>query len=164
MMTPMKFRYEYTYAVPPDEVFAMLSDPAFREKVSAAQDVVSSDITLTPDGDGFDLVNHQVQNTAGLPAIAKKIVGETTRVVLTERWPDARGGSLEIDAPGTPTSAKGTIVLLEAASGTSEVVELDVKVKVPLIGGKLEGVMADQIRSGMEIEQTVGAAWLAGER
>ncbi len=163
-MTPMKFRHELSYDAPPADVFAMLSDPAFREKVAAAQDVVSSDITLTPNGEGFDLVSKQVQNTAGLPAIAKKIAGDTTQAVITEHWADARGGSLEITAPGKPTSAKGTITLLEAATGTSEVVELDVKVKVPLIGGKLESVMADQIKAGIETEQTVGTAWLAGER
>jgi uncharacterized protein YndB with AHSA1/START domain len=159
----MKFRHELTYAAPPDAVFAMLADPAFREKVAAAQGVVSVDVTLTPRGEGFDLVSDQVQNTSGLPSIAKKIVGDTTRAVLTEQWPDARGGALEITAPGKPTSARGTITLLEAAGGTSEVVELEVTVKVPLIGGKLEALMADTIRSGIEVEQTVGAAWLAGE-
>ena len=107
----MKFRHELTYDAPPADVFAMLADPAFREKVAAAQDVVSADITLTPDGEGFDLVSDQVQNTAGLPAIAKKIAGDTTQAILTEHWADARGGSLEITAPGKPTSAKGTIAL-----------------------------------------------------
>ncbi len=49
-------------------------------------------------------------------------------------------------------------------AGTAEVVELDVKVKVPVIGGKLEGLMADNIKAGLEVEQTIGAAWLGGER
>ncbi|CAN5365294.1 DUF2505 domain-containing protein [soil metagenome] len=160
----MKFRHELTYAATPDEVFAMLSDQAFREKVAAAQEVVSVQISLTPRGSGFELTNDQVQNTAGLPAIAKKIAGDTTRAVITESWSGPTGGSLEITAPGKPTSAKGTITLSTTATGTSEVVELDVKVKVPLIGGKLEALMADQIKSGIEVEQTVGAAWLAGER
>lgn len=163
MMTPMRFRHELAYDSPPDEVFAMLADPAFREKVAAAQEVVSADITLTPNGEGFDLVSDQVQDTAGLPTIAKKIAGDTTQAVITEHWADARGGSLEITAPGKPTSAVGTIALLESGSGTSEVVELEIKVKVPLIGGKLESLMADTIRAGIEVEQTVGAAWLAGE-
>lgn len=160
----MKFRQELSYDSPPADVFAMLSDPAFREKVAAAQEVVSVTITMTPRGEGFDLVSDQVQNTSGLPAIAKKITGETTQAVITESWADSRGGSLEITAPGKPTSAKGTITLLETGSGTSEVVELDIKVKVPLIGGKLESLMADTIREGIEVEQAVGAAWLAGER
>jgi hypothetical protein len=56
-------------------------------------------------------------------------------------------------------------VRLEArGAGTTEVVELDVKVKVPVIGGKLEGLMADNITKGLEVEQAVGTAWLGGER
>lgn len=164
MMTPMKFHHELTYDAPPEDVFAMLADPAFREKVAAAQEVVSADITLTPSDTGFDLVSDQQQNTSGLPAIAKKIAGDTTQAIITEQWPDARGGAMEIATPGKPTSATGTITLVEAGTGTSEVVELEIKVKVPLIGGKLEALMADTIRTGIEVEQTVGAAWLAGER
>ncbi len=160
----MKFRHALTYDATPDEVFAMLSDPAFREKVCAAQGVVSADVRLTPSGGGFDLVMDQVQNTAGLPAIAKKIAGDTTAITLKESWKDASGGSLEIIAPGKPTSAAGTIRLAASGTGTTETVELDVKVKVPLIGGKLESLMGDNIKNGMDVEHTVGAAWLAGER
>ena len=50
------------------------------------------------------------------------------------------------------------------AADTAEVVELDVKVKVPVVGGKLEGLMADNIKQGLEVEQTVGTAWLGGDR
>ncbi len=73
-------------------------------------------------------------------------------------------GTLEITAPGKPTSAAGTITLQATADGTAEVIELDVKVKVPLIAGKLEALMGAQITSGYDVEQSVGRAWLAGER
>jgi hypothetical protein len=42
--------------------------------------------------------------------------------------------------------------------------EAEVKVKVPLIGGRLESLMADLVASGMDKEQTAGTAWLQGER
>ena len=164
MMCAMKFRKELAYDAAPEDVFAMLSDPAFREKVARAQDVVSVEVRLTPSGGGFSLVNDQVQNTAGLPAIAKKIAGDTTQAVITEEWTGAGGGSISITAPGKPTKADGTITLSPAGTGTTEVVELEVKVKVPLIGGKLEQLMADSIDSGFDVEHQVGRAWLAGER
>ena len=127
MMSAMKFTHELTYDASPAEVYAMLSDPAFREEVCRAQQVVSAEVTLTPrDAGGFHLVVDQVQDTAGLPSIARRITG--------------------------------------GAAGTREVVELDVKVKVPLVGGKLEALMADNIKSGLEVEQGVGTAWLAGAR
>ncbi len=160
----MKFRHELVYDAPPDEVFAMLSDPAFRQRVAAAQEVVSADVEVTEQGGGFRLVSKQVQNTAGLPAIAKKFAGDTTDVVITEDWPGADGGTIDIDAQGKPTSSKGTITLAPHGEGTRELVELELKVKVPLIGGKLESLMAEQIKDGYLVEHEVGVAWLSGER
>ena len=164
MMSAMDFRHELSYDAPPDAVFEMLADPAFREKVSAAMDVVSADVTLERSGDGFTLVNDQVQRTTGLPSFARKFAGDTTRAVQREAWADASGGTLAIETPGKPTSMSGTIRLTAAGSGTTEVVELAIKAKVPLIGGKLEGLMAEQVRDGMDTEHAVGVAWLNGER
>ena len=162
MMCAMKFRTELSYDAPPADVFAMLSDPAFRERVCEAQETVSHEVSVEMAGAGMTVTVETEQNTAGLPSIAKKIVGDTTRAVLKETWKDGSGGSVEITAPGKPTGAAGTVRLVEAGSGTTEVVELDVKVKVPLIGGKLEQLMADTIQEGYDVEQTVGREWLAG--
>jgi Protein of unknown function (DUF2505) len=162
MMTRMKFRHELSYDASPAEVFEMLADRDFREKVGEALDVVSADISLDRDSDGFTLTNDQVQRTEGLPSFAKRIAGDTTRVIQTEEWSSPTGGTLRIDAPGKPTSMSGTIELVPDGSGTVEVVELEIKAKVPLIGGKLEGLMADQVREGMDTEREVGQAWLKG--
>ena len=162
MMSPMKFRTELSYDAPPADVFAMLSDPAFRERVCEAQHAVSHDVTIEAAGAGVNVTLETEQNTSGLPSIAKKIVGDTTRAILEETWKDGSGASVSITAPGKPTNATGTVRLVEAGAGTTEVVELDVKVKVPLIGGKLEKLMVDSIKEGYDIEQQVGRDWLAG--
>ena len=74
------------------------------------------------------------------------------------------GGTLQIDTPGKPATTKGTITLRAEGSGTVEIVELELKVKVPLIGGKLEKLMAEKVATGMDAEHEVGVAWLAGDR
>jgi uncharacterized protein YndB with AHSA1/START domain len=164
MMSPMKFRHELSYDASPAEVFEMLADPAFREKVGGALDVVSAEISVERDGDGFRLTNDQVQRTEGLPSFAKKIAGDTTRVIQTEEWSSPTLGTLRIDAPGKPTSMAGTIELVPDGAGTVEVVELEIKARVPLVGGKLEGLMAEQVRDGMDTEREVGRAWLKGNK
>lgn len=160
----MRFQHTTTYDAPAAEVFAMLTDPAWREKVGTAQGVVSSTVTVTPEGDGRRVVIDQVQNTAGLPAIAKKIAGETTRAVVTEVWASPTGGTIEILAPGKPTKAVGTVNLVAEGDTTRHITDLEVTVNVPIIGGRLENLMADNIRKGLEIEEAVGAAWLEGGR
>jgi len=87
--------------------------------------VVSHDIDLTPTDEGFTLVNDQVQNTAGLPAIAKKIAGDTTRAVIEEHWTSHAGGTVSVTAPGKPTTATGTVRLEARGAGTAEVVDGD---------------------------------------
>lgn len=160
----MRFQHTSTYAAPVDEVYAMLTDQAWREKVGTAQGVISSDVTITPEGEGCRVVIDQVQDTAGLPAIAKKIAGDTTRAVVTEVWASPTSGTIEIVAPGKPTKAVGTVTLESDGTTTRHVFDLEVTVKVPLVGGKLERLMADNIGRGLEVEEAVGAAWLEGER
>jgi hypothetical protein len=160
----MRFQHTSSYDAPVDEVYAMLTDRAWREKVGEAQGVVSTDVTITRQGEGCRVVIDQVQNTAGLPAIAKKIAGDTTRAVVTEVWTSPTQGTIEILAPGKPTKATGTVSLVSDGSTTRHVTDLEVTVKVPIVGGKLENLMADNIGKGLEVEQAVGVAWLEGER
>lgn len=159
----MKFRHELTYDAPPADVFAMLADPAFREAACAAQDVISAEVHLERDGNGFTLSIDQEQRTDDLPGFARTFAGDSTRAIQHEHWEDSTGGTLRIEAPGKPSEVKGTITLRPEGSQTREIVELDLRIKVPLIGGKLEKLLAEKIAAGMDAEHEVGVAWLAGE-
>jgi hypothetical protein len=160
----MKLRHEISYDAPLADVYTMLADPAFREASASAMGVVSAEVTITPEGDGMSVVIDQVQPTAGVPGFAKKFAGETTRAVQTEEWTSPSGGSITIETPGKPTSIKGTLALSESEGRTTETLDVEVKVKVPLIGGKLESLMAELVSAGMDKEQVAGEAWLKGER
>jgi uncharacterized protein YndB with AHSA1/START domain len=164
MMCAMKLQHEVSYAASPDRVFEMLADPAFREAAVAAQGVVSAEVELTRTGGGFSLTVDQIQKTDDLPSFARSITGDTTRVVQSEEWADTTGGTLKIESPGKPTGVNGTVTLRPEGSRTLEIVELDIAVKVPLIGGKLEKLLADKIRAGIDAEHGVGMAWLEGNR
>jgi carbon monoxide dehydrogenase subunit G len=160
MMTAMKFRHELSYDAAPDQVFAMLADPEFRTRACEAMEVISADVQLEHEGEGFTLVIDQLQNTNDLPAFARTFAGESAQAIQREVWRSSTTGSLSIEAPGKPTSATGTIRLEPDGAGTTEVVELEIKVRVPLIGGKLEKLMAEKVAAGMDVEHGVGMAWL----
>ena len=162
----MKFRHELSYDAPPQKVYAMLASPAFRRQACSAMEVISADVQLDPDagGVGFTLVIDQLQNTRDLPAFARTFAGESTQAIQREVWLSTTTGSLSIESPGKPTSASGTIRLEPSGAGTTEVVELEIKVKVPLLGGKLEKLMAEKVAAGMDVEHTVGVTWLASHQ
>jgi uncharacterized protein YndB with AHSA1/START domain len=160
----MKFRHEISYDAPPAEVYAMLTDPAFRQKSCDAMGVLSADITIEPEGEGARVVIDQVQPTSGIPSFAKKIAGESTRAIQTEEWADGRSATLTVRTPGKPAEINGRLTLTETGSTTVETFEGEAKAKVPLIGGKLEGLLADLFKAGMDKEHAAGVAWLKGER
>lgn len=162
MMSAMRLRHDLVYDAPPQAVFAMLADPAFREAVCTAMGVVSAEVTLERTGGGFTLTVDQVQRTDDLPSFARTFAGETTRAVQHEDWSDTTGGTVRIEAPGKPTTVTGTVTLRPEGSTTREVVELDVKVKVPLVGGRLEKLMSEKIVAGLDAEHVVGTAYLKG--
>jgi uncharacterized protein YndB with AHSA1/START domain len=161
-MCAMEFRHELSYDAPPERVYAMLADPAFRRRSCEAMEVISADVQLEPatDGEGFTLVVDQLQNTKDLPSFARTFAGESTQAIQREEWRSATSGQLSIESPGRPARATGTIRLEPRGAGTTEVVELEITVKVPLIGGKLEKLMADKVAAGMDVEHAVGVTWL----
>jgi hypothetical protein len=164
MMRGMRLRHEISYDAPLADVFAMLSDPAFRQASGDAMGVVSADVTITAKGEGISVLIDQVQPTEGVPGFARKFAGETTRAVQTEEWASPAGGTITIETPGKPTSIRGTLSLTESGGVTTETLDVEVKVKVPLLRGKLESLMADLVAEGMDKEQAAGIAWLGGKR
>jgi len=163
MMSAMRLRHELAYDAPPAEVRAMLTDPLFWDEVAAATGALSSTATIGTEGATTRIVVDQEQRVTGVPSFAKKFVGESTRAITTQVW---RGdeASYEVEAPGKPTSIKGTATLAENGAGSTLTYDLDVKASVPLVGGKLEKLVVELTTEGFEKEQAVGAAWLAGDR
>ena len=153
MMTAMKIRHELTYDASPAEIYAMRADPAFREKVCTALDTVSHTVTIDDAGTGLSVLVDMVRHTEGVPSFAKKVVGDRTRIVQTESW-----GS------GKPGHIRGRLTSTLNGSGTVYAFEGEAKVAIPLVGGKLEGLVAELFTDGMDTEHQVGTAWLAGER
>lgn len=159
----MKLRHDLSYDAPADDVLAMLTTPAFWDRVAAATGAISSTATVASDGDATTVVVDQEQEVVGVPSFARKFVGDSTRAITTQVW-RGRQASYTVDAPGKPTSISGTATLTEHGTGSALVYDLEVKASVPLIGGKLEKLVVELTTAGYEKEQAVGSAWLAGER
>ena len=160
----MKFSHQMTYDAPPTEVRAMLADPAFREKVCAAMQATRHDVTVEESGSGMTVLVDQTQPADGIPAFAKKFVGDEIQIVQREEWRGATSSTLLVEIPGKPGALNGSIDLAADGAGTVETVVGDIKVKIPLIGGKLEGLIGELLTSALRAEERVGRAWLAGTR
>jgi len=57
----------------------------------------------------------------------------------------------------------GTQTLAQSGDGVVERLDLAVTVSIPLVGGKVEDLIAGFIGKAFEAENKVGLKWLAGE-
>jgi len=158
----MRFRHVNTYPATIEQVHEMLLDPAFREEVCravrAVEHTVSVDRSTTP----ATVRVAQTQLARKIPPMAQKLIGETVEIVQDEQWASADSARLEVGIPGKPGHLRGTIRLEQVDGEVRQLVEGDLKVAVPLVGGKLEGLIAQLLGKALTAEGQVGVSWLDG--
>jgi hypothetical protein len=152
--------YELTYDAPLTDVAAMLADPEFRKAVCDAQHALSRSVTIDGTTQSGRVAIDYTQAATGIPSFAKKIVGDTIEIVQREEWSGNRA-TLEITIPGKPGDMKGSISLAEAAGTTIERVAVEIRVSVPLVGGKIERLIEEILVKAFKKENQVGREWLA---
>lgn len=157
-----RLEHELVYDAPLSEVAAMLRDVGFREKVCTRQRVLSQQIDIVDDGDAADIRIERLQAVEKVPSFAAKVVGDQITIVQREEWSDLHRGSYSVGIPDKPGQISGTVTLAERGAQTVETIRLDIKVSIPLVGGKLEGVVHDLLTSALRTEHEVGVAHLAG--
>jgi hypothetical protein len=157
----VRFRHVNSYSATPVEVHAMLTTSAFREEVCSYQRALEHSVAISEDGATTTVVITQTQAMEGAPAAARKLVGGSVQIVQREVWhgPDRADFSMEI--PGKPGHLRGSVELVDNGDGScDELFTGEVKVNVPLIGGKLEGFVADILTRALRREGRVGVTWL----
>jgi hypothetical protein len=162
MMSGMATRltYDLTYDAALTDVGEMLMDPAFRERVCDAQGALRRTVTVGPEGGGMQVVVDMVLPTDGIPGFAKKFVGEEINLVQTQRWSEIENGTVEVVIPGKPGQMTGTMRIREAGGTTTETVDMEIRVNIPLVGGKIESLIADLLRKALRAENAVGRQYL----
>ena len=143
-----KLHSDQEIGAPVDEVFGVLSEATWAElKARELHDgsrVVSRE--QKPDGGVRLVVSRELP--AGVPGFLERFLPQDGRVVQTDDWgaplPDGtRAGTWHVDLPGAPATMGGTMRVEPRTAGSAYVVDGEITVKVPLVGGKAEGFVAD---------------------
>lgn len=150
-----------TYDAPVADVAEMLSDPAFRNEVCVNQHAVTHSVSIEGDVNAKKVRIEMEQPTEGVPAFAKKFVGATTGIVQAESWSSPTHGDIHVTIPGKPGEMVGTAILTEADGVTTETVTLDITVKIPLVGAKIEPLLGSLLGKALKAENRTGREWLA---
>ena len=156
----MKVKESFTYpGTDVESVYALITDPKFREQAVATVGGSDIEVTIEPEGDGHTVTVIQTQ-PAKVPDFIKKFVGESVKVKQTETWGRSDGSTRSADIRftviGQPVDMLGRAVLT-GEGDVSFVVEGDLKVNVPFLGRKIEPEIAKIISASLrsDVEQGI---------
>ncbi len=157
----MKIKESFTYPdTDVESVYALVSDPAFREEAVAIVGGQDIEVTIEPSGDGHTVTVIQTQ-PAKVPDFIKKFVGDSVKVKQTERWsgPDGdgnRSAEVTFTVIGQPADMLAQVDLF-GEGDVSFVVDGDLKVSVPFLGRKIEPEIAKIIAASLrsDVEQGI---------
>lgn len=141
-----------------EQLFALLHDAAFREAVLDYQGVLRRQATV----EGSRVLLDYAHGVDRVPSFAKKFVGEEIPIRQEEDWQGA-AAEVRVTIPGKPGEMTGTRRLEQRGEDAVEVADMAVKVSIPLVGGKIEELIAGLLNRAMHAENKVGVKWLAGE-
>jgi hypothetical protein len=150
-----------------DRVHAALVDPAFLRDRLAALGGTDAELLehRVDDGEVSYRLRHGIP-TEEVPAAVRPLLGGALRLERVETWrPDGAGryvGTVRLDTSGLPGQLAGVTRLVDTPEGGSELsVDGEVKVSIPLVGGKIEDVVADQVRKLLAKEADFALGWIA---
>jgi len=161
----MKVSERHDYDAAPDAVWAMITDPAWREQVCAATGAIRWDVVVDADETGGTVEVTRVL-PAELPDPVRRIVGDTVTVTQAETWGPAaadgtRRADVQLRVKGQPATMTATNTLAPAAGGTRLLMSGELTVKIPLVGGRLEKELARAVSIALQKEHDVGRTYLA---
>ena len=145
----MALSYQFNHDL--EAVFELLTDPNFLVDRSLELGDLSAECEVEEDGE-ITLVRMTREIERQLPGFAAKIISGNQMLRIEERWQsagDSVSGSYTATIDGQPMTLSAKFSLDATDTGCVYSVEHRAKVKIPLIGGRLEKYIASQL--GIEV-------------
>jgi hypothetical protein len=141
-----------------ESLFAVLSGPDWASQVAARLQDDCEVVRRTVGDDGsVELV--MSRRTEPLPGFVAKFAPADVRIVTTDSWGPSVDGVRDCtwtaEIPGTPVRIRGTQRIEPAGSGSRHSAHAEVTVPVPLVGGKIESFICEQIQRIAHAEEDV---------
>lgn len=163
----MKFETRMTWEAPLSRIMAMLTSRSYFERKHELMAHDAAEIlSCTQDGTRFTIVSRVLgKPSIKVPALAQKFINaeQAVEIEQTDSWDAATGaGSIAVlNKSVSAVSVGASMQLRETPGGTENVISWTVDCSIPLVGGKLAAMLADDIRSKAERNQQVSRQILA---
>jgi hypothetical protein len=149
-----------------DEVYATMVDPDYlRARLERIGGPGAALLEHSADVQGARYRLRLGLDAKDLPSVVRSVLSGDLMIERDERWTRQDSGrylgDVDVTIPGAPASATGAMRLRDLPDGGSELsVRADVRVSVPLIGGKIEGVVGEQVQRLLAAETAFTQTWL----
>lgn len=162
MSTQLLFTQEFPGT--PERVYAMLTDAAYAqvraEQTGSLQvDVVAESAPTGP------ILTVDRELPAEVPSYARSLVPDRITVTEEQHWStlvDDQARATFTASFNAPVHLSGEIEIAPGTSGTIVRTTATISAKLPLIGGKLESLVREQLERYLAAEIPIGTQWLSG--
>jgi hypothetical protein len=156
----------FEYPEPPAEVAALLQDPVYLRYRSEQAGEHNIDVKVEPRGTGVQVTVAR-EKEVDVPAFARAVIGSSKRAVESTHW-RAEGerfvAEYTIEVPGLPVKTHGQSTFVKSARGCRYESRFEVSARIPLIGGRIEALVADGLVEQMTANAERNAAALSRNR
>ncbi len=154
MPTPLSVTHDF--AATPSAVYALLTDRTFLDgRLTETGGIDPSVVSLDVEGDTAKVVTRQSIPSSALPSMVASMIPGDPVTERTEDWRtegDGHVADLAVVIKGAPASLKGTMTLAASAAGSTLTVQGQASVPIPLFGGKIEAIVAEQVTAQLNRE------------
>ncbi|TDQ46744.1 uncharacterized protein DUF2505 [Actinomycetospora succinea] len=154
---PRRITHRATWDAPAETVYAELVDADhLRERLAELGGNDPALLEHAVDDSGARLrLRHSVP-VEFLPSVVRRFTGDDLVLDRHETWtPRAGGGydgTFEVTVRGLPGTMSGTQRLSDNGGGAVSEVDGQATVSVPMVGGKIEGVVVEQVGNLLDAE------------
>ncbi len=155
----MEVNYEFNHDI--EAVAALLTDPQFLVDRCLAMGGLTAEGNATATEGGLE-INTTRELKQNLPSFVAKIMGAVQHVELNEVWQqdsDGWSGNWTADITGQPITIQSDFVLKSTANGCCYIANPQSKVRIPLIGKKVEkfinGQSSDSLIADLDYTQAI---------
>lgn len=147
MATKINLEHKFNKSVA--KVWAMYTDRAFFEKKYAATGCSNIEVLDYKSSEkGFSItVRYDSKSDAPVPDFAKKFMAERITVTQTDSWDAAtKTGKITTELKGVPMKLSAEMKLEAAGKGTVNKMAWTLSCGIPLVGGKLESILSEDVK------------------
>ena len=162
----MDLKGSITYDATVDAVITMLRDPEVTRELYESLGHRDVEVLECGEDDGVLRIRSSQVVDVDMPGFAKRVLKPTNTMVQTDEWrKGAKGawnGTFDVEVKGAPIHISGTMRLATAGKKCKHEIDIDVNVKVPLVGGRIaEWAGKGEVQQTLDGQFAFYQGWLA---